>query len=37
MDWLACLEKLLNNQSVGAFVGAAAAFALVVLNDWRRD
>ena len=37
MDWLACLEKFFNNQSVGAFIGAAAAFALVVLNDWRRD
>lgn len=37
MDWLACLGKILNNQSFGAFVGAAAAFTLVILNDWRRD
>lgn len=37
MDLLAYLEKILNNQSVSAFIGAAAAFALVVLNDWRRD
>lgn len=37
MDWLGCVEKILNNQSFGAFVGAAAAFGLVVLNDWRRD
>ena len=37
MDWLGCIERILNNQSFGAFVGAGAAFALVVLNDWRRD
>lgn len=37
MDWLGCLEKIINNQSFGAFVGAATAFGLVVLNDWRRD
>jgi hypothetical protein len=37
MDWLVYIEKVFNNQSVGAFVGAAAAFMLVALNDWRRD
>ena len=37
MYWLECLEKILNNQSVGAFIGAVAAFVLVILNDWRRD
>lgn len=31
------LETFFNNQSVGAFLGAFAAFCLVVLNDWRRD
>ena len=31
------LEKFFNNQSVGAFLGAFSAFALVVLNDWRRE
>lgn len=31
------LEKFFNNQSVGAFLGAFAAFILVVLNDWRRE
>ncbi len=31
------IEQVLNNQSVGAFVGACAAFMLVVLNDWRRE
>lgn len=30
-------EKFFNNQSVGAFLGAFAAFVLVVLNDWRRE
>lgn len=30
------LERILNNQSVGAFLGAFAAFLLVMLNDWRR-
>jgi hypothetical protein len=37
MDNLSLVERLLNNQSVGAFLGAFTAFALVVLNDWRRD
>lgn len=37
MECLLVLERFLNNQSVGAFVGAFAAFMLVVLNDWRRD
>ena len=27
----------LNNQSVGAFLGAFAAFVLVAANDWRRE
>lgn len=31
------LERVLNNQSVGAFLGAFAAFLLVMLNDWRRE
>jgi hypothetical protein len=31
------IERVLNNQSFGAFVGACAAFMLVVLNDWRRE
>lgn len=37
MDWLQCIKEFFNNQSVGAFIGAFAAFTLVVLNDWRRD
>ncbi|MBI5657821.1 MAG: hypothetical protein HZC44_13750 [Geobacter sp.] len=37
MDIGCFLERILNNQSVGAFVGACAAFMLVVLNDWRRE
>jgi len=37
METLQIVERLLNNQSVGAFLGAFAAFTLVVLNDWRRD
>lgn len=37
MGCLSLLEQFFNNQSVGAFVGAFAAFMLVVLNDWRRD
>lgn len=37
MDWLQCIKDFFNNQSVGAFVGAFSAFALVVLNDRRRD
>lgn len=36
MDW-AAIEQFFNNQSVGAFLGAFAAFFLVMLNDWRRD
>jgi len=36
MDWSAT-ERFFNNQSVGAFFGAFAAFVLVMLNDWRRD
>jgi hypothetical protein len=36
MEW-GLIERFLNNQSVGAFLGAFAAFALVMLNDWRRD
>jgi hypothetical protein len=31
------LERILNNQSVGAFLGAFSAFLLVMLNDWRRE
>jgi hypothetical protein len=31
------LEKFFNNQSVGAFLGAFAAFLLVVANDWLRE
>ncbi|MEW5968040.1 MAG: hypothetical protein AB1720_13770 [Pseudomonadota bacterium] len=37
MDWLSCIERFFNNQSVGAFLGAFSAFILVMLNDWRRD
>jgi hypothetical protein len=37
MECLAPIERFFNNQSVGAFLGAFAAFALVMLNDWRRD
>ena len=37
MQCLIFLERFFNNQSVGAFLGAFAAFALVVLNDRRRD
>lgn len=31
------LGELLNNASLAAGIGAAAAFMLVMLNDWRRD
>lgn len=31
------IERILNNQSVGAFLGAFSAFLLVMLNDWRRE
>lgn len=37
LDWLQCVKDFFNNQSVGAFIGAFSAFALVVLNDQRRD
>jgi hypothetical protein len=37
MELLRAIGDFLNNQSVAAFMGAFAAFALVVLNDWRRD
>lgn len=37
METLKLAERILNNQSVGAFLGAFAAFCLVVLNDWRRE
>lgn len=37
MDALPLIEHIVNNQSFGAFVGACAAFTLVMLNDWRRD
>lgn len=31
------IEAFFNNQSVGAFFGAFAAFILVGANDWRRE
>src|SRR5690349_15444444 len=31
------IERIFNNQSVGAFVGALAAFFLVMFTDWRRN
>jgi hypothetical protein len=31
------IEAVLNNQSVGAFIGALSAFFLVALTDWRRN
>lgn len=37
MEVIAIIEKILNNQSFGAFLGAFSAFLLVVLNDWRRE
>ena len=37
MERLQDIKDFFNNQSVGAFIGAFAAFTLVVLNDWRRD
>ncbi|MDZ7769915.1 MAG: hypothetical protein U5K38_12915 [Woeseiaceae bacterium] len=30
------MKDMLNNPSVAAFIGAFAAFFLVILNDWRR-
>lgn len=36
MSWSAVFD-FFNNQSVGAFLGAFAAFGLVVLNDRRRE
>ncbi len=36
LDWSA-ISNFFNNQSVGAFLGAFAAFGLVVLNDRRRE
>lgn len=36
MNWSAVFD-FFNNQSVGAFLGAFAAFGLVVLNDRRRE
>ena len=36
LDWPA-ITNFFNNQSVGAFLGAFAAFGLVVLNDRRRE
>lgn len=37
MDWLQIIKDFFNNQSVGAFVGAFAAYILVLLTDRRRD
>jgi hypothetical protein len=34
---LKSVADFFNNQSVGAFLGAFAAFLLVVVNDWRRE
>ena len=34
---MSCIVGFLNNASVGAFVGAASAFFLVVLLDWKRN
>lgn len=34
---LKAIADFFNNQSVGAFLGAFAAFVLVVANDWRRE
>lgn len=37
MDWLKCVGEVLNNQSFASFIGAFAAFVLVVMTDWRRE
>ena len=37
MPILERLLKFLDNASVGAFLGAAFAFVLVIANDWRRE
>lgn len=37
MDCLSSIAQFFNNQSVGAFLGAFAAYFLVALTDWRRD
>lgn len=34
---LKAIAEFFNNQSVGAFLGAFAAFLLVAANDWRRE
>ena len=34
---LKAVADFFNNQSVGAFLGAFAAFMLVAANDWRRE
>jgi hypothetical protein len=34
---VSAVVNFFNNQSVGAFLGASAAFLLVVVNDWRRE
>lgn len=34
---LRLIADFFNNQSVGAFLGAFAAFTLLVANDWRRE
>jgi len=34
---LKTIADFFNNQSVGAFLGAFAAFLLVAANDWRRE
>lgn len=31
------IAEFFNNQSIGAFLGAFAAFLLVAANDWRRE
>ena len=37
MEILRSIAEFFDNKSVAAFSGAFAAFALVMLNDWRRD